>query len=127
MISRLLNGKKKANCNLCSSEKSSLEIIDLNRLKLEDFEVSELVDPKMVLVDIREKPEIQSSPHSFSEKVIELPNSEFNSWSQQIDPHKQYLFFCQKGHRSFDLVEKLRKQKSENCFSLHGGLDSVSS
>ena len=125
--------KKSLDCHLCSDNISIQTIHDLHAPSFKDYELPDLNQPNIILVDIREKNEIErgSTSKSLSEnrskhyEIIYLPLSEKENWKKEINPDEKYLFLCQKGIRSSHLVKDLRKDKLYNCFSLHGGLDNI--
>ena len=59
-------------------------------------------------------------------KILSRPLSEYDNWKNHLNGRNFYLFICQKGIRSKNLVKKLRQEKFTKSFSLAGGLDSVS-
>lgn len=85
-----------------------------------EVQVKEINPHDYILVDIREPDELQRQRLTNWE-FHHLPLSAFDA--ARIDTEKPYLFFCQKGKRSYDLVNNLRQKGFDNVFSLAGGID----
>lgn len=96
---RIIKWKKSSKCPLCGPQPSIYKTS--HSIKLEKFEVLEKMD-HYEQIDLR----VESS---FDEN--------------DIDPKKEYLFFCQRGIRSYQFVKKLRELGLQNTYSLFGGVD----
>lgn len=112
-----LSLQKNPHCPLCGTHPTITRVgceweVEATSIHLQDF----------ILVDLREEVEVKNDPLT-NHSVHHLPLSRFDTAS--IDPQKPYLFFCQKGRRSYDLVNFLRKKEFTNVFSLIGGIDQL--
>lgn len=87
-----------------------------------EVHVREINLKEYILVDIREQKELQQQSLTNWE-FQHIPLSTFDE--NRICEQKPYLFFCQKGRRSYNLVHSLRKKGFENVFSLMGGIDQL--
>lgn len=121
-----ISWKKENSCYLCSSTTTKEEIYERHPSRCSAYEKIGLDHVDFVLIDIREKNEL--SPRDFSQNyhLVSRPLSEFTDWKDLIKLDHKYLFICEKGIRSKKLVQMLRKEDMNNCFSLSGGLRSVS-
>jgi len=87
-----------------------------------EVEAKEINPHDYILVDIRESSELQKQRLTNWE-FQHLPLSVFDA--KCINGEKPYLFFCQKGRRSYDLVHYLRQEGFDNVFSLVGGINQL--
>ena len=122
-----IHWKKNDQCCLCSRKVFIENLYKNHTPRPQDFELQGLKHPGLILVDIRENHEKTSDPLLRNDRISSYPMSEYNHWKDRIDADHSYLFICQKGIRSGNLVKKLRKQNQGNYFSLFGGLDGISS
>ena len=118
---RKIHWHKNPSCPLCSKNRQEKKFLSEDLLKYEIIKPNK----NYILVDIREQTEIDHFRFSHKWKAICWPLSSFPLWKKDIKPQKKYLFICQKGIRSSRLVQKLRKESLNNCYSLHGGWDNV--
>jgi molybdopterin synthase catalytic subunit/rhodanese-related sulfurtransferase len=100
--------------NLSSCE---LDILELSRSELDSFQV----------IDIRE---IDEDPGNIlrsllMREITRLPLSKINPRDPGLDPQRKYLFVCQRGRRSANLVAILREHGYNNVYSVKGGVDAV--
>lgn len=118
--------QKDLTCPLCSNSPSIKSIEDQHYNPRADFEIIEL-DQEAIFVDIRETHEIHEENTPSFQKMISRPLSEFEKWKDEINGQDKYIFFCTKGIRSSNLVERLLKDNKVNCYSLFQGLDRLDS
>ncbi|MCY4523974.1 MAG: HesA/MoeB/ThiF family protein [Halobacteriovoraceae bacterium] len=118
--------KKNNQCRLCSGETSLEDILKMHASRRKSYEKERLDHPGFILVDIRENHEKNNDAFSGRHGLLSLPLSEYRDWKEKINIDKNYLFICQKGIRSEELVKKLREKNQGNYFSLFGGIDNVS-
>ena len=121
-----ISWKKEDSCYLCSSLTTKEELYERHRSRCSAYEKIGLDHTDFVLVDIREKHELSPKNSLQNYRLVSLPLSEFTDWKSLIKPDHKYLFICEKGIRSKRFVQKLRREDINNCFSLFGGLNSVS-
>lgn len=91
--------KKSSACPLCSNERRINS--PSKSIELREFEVLDSQD-HYTEIDLRENPHFSS---------------------REIDPKKEYLFYCQRGVRSYHFVKELREMGLKNTYSLFGGHD----
>ena len=95
----------------------SIEIsIKRNTVNIVSIDVSEFE-----VVDIRELHEQPRLPQEVCGYEC-WPLSEFEDHVDKIDPEKKYLFFCQAGVRTQNLIHQLHRFETTNTFSLEGGV-----
>jgi len=99
-----------SNSNLIDSRirENVVEIFDI---ELDEFEVIDIREP-------HEQPVLSQSIVAFDQ----WPLSEFGEYLGRIDKEKKYLFFCQAGVRSLNLIEHLHDGGYTNTYSLDGGV-----
>ncbi len=91
--------------------------IDLSSLPKGDWK-------RYTFIDIRETNERVTDPAGEIES-LHLPLSQFPSNGFRFDPSRQYVLFCAKGMRSFNLTKKLREEGVTNTFSLKDGISAI--
>ena len=122
-----ISWKKNNHCQLCSREISTEYLQKYYSSRCKPHEKKGLDHPNFMLVDIRENHEKNNEDFLQNYCIHSLPISEYNHWEKKVDIDRNYLFICQKGIRSGNLVKKLRKIGRGHYFSLAGGLDNASS
>ncbi|MDO4177481.1 MAG: rhodanese-like domain-containing protein, partial [Bacillota bacterium] len=75
-------------------------------------------NPKAVLLDIREKPEIRISPLA---GALQIPFGELRSRLNELDKAKTYIVFCTIGVRSYTAARALTQLGFENVKVYPGG------
>lgn len=79
------------------------------------------------LIDVREPQEVEIA---YLEGFQNLPLSQFNSWSEEIqtrfDPHAETLVLCHHGVRSAQMCQWLISQGFTNVKNIVGGIDAYS-
>lgn len=108
---------KSPQCPLCGSRPTITQVgssweVEVKEIHMHDY----------ILVDIREQHELERDRLT-SRAFQHLPLSAFDKKSLKED--KPYLFFCQRGKRSYDLVNYLRQEGFDNVFSLIGGINKL--
>lgn len=82
---------------------------------------------KLQLIDVREPQEVALAR---LEGFENLPLSEFNQWSEQIqtrfDPHVETLVICHHGMRSAQMCQWLLNQGFTKVKNIAGGIDAYS-
>jgi adenylyltransferase/sulfurtransferase len=135
--SRKIRRKVSRSCTLCGEQsrmdfhpttKAQPAEVDSSsdwQLDILDMSSSELA--RFVVVDIREPSEDPS--HVLQSllrlAVTSMPLSMLELDSLELNRQKDYLFICQRGRRSDDLVARLRQRGYTNAFSLVGGVEAV--
>lgn len=99
----------------------------LHDWKLDILEMSSSDLAGYELVDIRESNEDpgQILRSLLRTDVVQMPLSTVDVESTQLSVQKQYLFICQRGVRSDNLVVALRSRGFDNVYSLAGGVEAV--
>lgn len=79
------------------------------------------------LIDIRELSEDSSQLLAglLRKEVVRIPLSTLDVDNPRLNRDKQYLFICQRGMRSDNLVAALRARGFNNAYSLAGGVEAV--
>jgi sulfur-carrier protein adenylyltransferase/sulfurtransferase len=112
---QMLTLKRQTSCPLCGTDP---EIRELSLKDTCEIEPSACMSAEFQLVDIREQAEVSADP-LIAFQCLHMPLSTFNEKSLSHD--KKYLFCCQRGRRSLNLVTHLRSLGWKNVFSLSGG------
>ena len=120
-----ISWKRDPLCPLCSRPLSREDLNTIHTHRLKDYEKEGLDHPKFTLIDIREPHEVQNCPVLKNNATRSWPLSQYDDWRDTLDQDRSYLFICQKGVRSENLVKKLRKEKVGSYFSLLGGIDGL--
>ena len=117
-----ISWSKNAQCSLCSANITQRELCERHRLQRATYEKEGLDHPDFILVDIREENETEWDDALQGHNAIARPLSDYLNWREQVRADVNYLFVCQQGIRSKSLVQKLRKENMNNCYSLFRGL-----
>lgn len=90
--------------------------------ELQPAEVRELLagDNPPVLVDVREKPELDAS--GWIPGAVHIPMSEFQERFRELDPAKPVVVYCAAGMRSFDAGFFLIENGFRDVANLNGGM-----
>ena len=97
-----------------------------NGLMSKDF-LSEIKNENSLLIDLREKIEIEKGGKIDGGIEIPFPKiSEYLNLNHKELKNKKILFYCRVGHRSTLAVQISKKFKLENCYHLVGGFKSLS-
>ena len=121
-----ISWKKEDSCHLCSSTVTKKDLYEHHRFRYKSYEKVGLDHTDFVLIDIRESHELHKKDSLKHYNLVSLPLSELSEWKNFIRSEHKYLFICEKGVRSRELVQEFRKENMNNCFSLFGGLSGVS-
>lgn len=111
---------KSINCVLCSHSAQIIPFVGNQYESFEEFELKDFKENKFKIIDIRESSE--RGPEDTNEN---WPLSAYEEWKEKVSSEETYLFVCQKGIRSKNLVSKLRQQGLKNCYSLIDGVRSL--
>ena len=86
-----------------------------------ELEVNSLqsMDRAAKIIDIRESHE----RHAVLLSSIHLAVSDFERWEPELEKERPYLFVCQSGKRSMELVLRLRQNGFVKTYSYQGGMN----
>jgi sulfur-carrier protein adenylyltransferase/sulfurtransferase len=95
-----------------------VDALDLSMKELRAFEFIDIREPG-------EQPSTAMVGNLLRGEVRSVPMSTIDVANPGLDSAKQYLFICQRGRRSENLVEQLRARGFSNTYSLVGGVEAV--
>ena len=124
--SRTISWKRKENCPLCGKNPQIINVENSEYEKLEDYELySDSTDVQnFVLIDVRDENECNESfLKEFN--IHNIPFTTINKTLPKIELDKLYLFFCNYGIKSKDVVKRLRLAGFKNTFSLKDGISGI--
>ncbi len=128
---RKIKVKRDQNCSACDEDRQTMDFSPMQETlhdwKLDILEMSSSDLAGYELVDIRESNEDpgQILRSLLRTDVVQMPLSTVDVESTQLSVQKQYLFICQRGVRSDNLVVALRSRGFDNVYSLAGGVEAV--